>query len=341
VNRDQIIAVMARVGSRRFEDKKHGWIDFNCPFAAWGHGGGIDKDPSFGVKVDAASGYFCRSCGARGLLVTLPGKLAKRHGPSHHDYVMLMELSEEIRKEEFDGTFRAEWVTEEVESAVVDVPLDPAIWDNYYEPLESSPEALWYLAEGRTIEEPKSLPFDWRVLKGLGCGFYPDHGRIMFPIRDRDNLWGYAGRSTRKAKIKVWNTPGFRKELHILGQHLWKPGLPTIVVEGLFAYARLHALGIACAGNIGAIMGSSISETQATLVGNNAHLWLDNDLAGMQGIHGAPDGHPGAKEILYRRGAQVTIPTWPADKRDPDELTREEALTMLGEKSTDSFRAAF
>lgn len=109
---------------------------------------------------------------------------------------------------------------------------------------------------------------------------------------------------------------------------LWKDQ-PSILVEGLFAYAHVHEItkGRYFPYNIGAIMGSNISPDQAELLfkhGKPVYCLLDGDQAGIAGT-------TGKKGII--RFTKDEVPTfilrYPPPKTDPDDLTYDELCEMV------------
>ena len=126
--------------------------------------------------------------------------------------------------------------------------------------------------------------------RSLGIGHYNGpgimHGRIVIPIRNaRSELVGYAGRSIDAEEPKYRLPPGFHKsqELYNLNRAQHSGSDSVIVVEGYFDAAKVVQAGHR---NVVALMGSSVSDTQAMLIERHfgrVVLMLDGDPAGQHG----------------------------------------------------------
>jgi DNA primase len=158
---------------------------------------------------------------------------------------------------------------------------------------------------------------------GLGfCQIGLMAGRILIPIHNRlGQLVAYAGRwpgeppeNTPKYKLP----PGFRKSLEVFNLHralAVEPKGPWIVVEGYFGCIELWQAGYH---RTVALMGSSLSETQAQLLANavGPHgqiiLMFDEDNAGRLGREKAAR--------CLRRFAKVKVIRLPVEGTQPDHL---------------------
>jgi DNA primase len=137
--------------------------------------------------------------------------------------------------------------------------------------------------------------------------------------------------------VKVKNYFGLRKDLRLLGEHLIVPGLPLLVVEGLFAFAHLVEIGAREICNPVAPMGSDLSMAQRDLlVSHDAPVFLcfDNDPAGSIGLYGPWNKRD---QLFEGNGAidrlKTNAPTflchYPERTDEPDELTLDEVADML------------
>lgn len=113
-------------------------------------------------------------------------------------------------------------------------------------------------------------------------------GRLMFPIRDRDErLVGFGGRALGDAQPKYLNTPEtviFDKSGNLYALHLARDSIQkareVIVVEGYMDAIAAHQLGFR---NVVASMGTALTEAQARLLRRGVDriiLALDADAAG-------------------------------------------------------------
>jgi len=121
----------------------------------------------------------------------------------------------------------------------------------------------------------------------LGIGYYGGpgimHGRVAIPVHNvAHELVAYAGRSVKGEDPKYRFPPGFHKsqELFLLHRARHSGSDTVIVVEGFFDAAKVWQSGHR---NVVALMGSSLSESQAGLLQKHfreAVLMLDGDTAG-------------------------------------------------------------
>lgn len=298
------------------------WIQTTCPFAPYYHTGGRDRNPSFGIMLnpDDYSTYNCFSCKQSGYFYLLIDTLARLRGNFFGD----MESSNrilEIENSLQDGKERKHPV--KIRDEAPPDPLNRVIYENMFNTIESSQLAIDYLTK-RGVSSSTS--------KKLGLLYDSETYRIIFPIEDvKNDLYGFTGRAVldeefinNKKNPKVKNYFHVNKERFLLGENRIKPRKPTLVVEGLFGYARLSEV-MQDEINVVAVMGSNLSKYQAdTLIKSNTSVYLlfDNDDAGSIGIFGRGK-HTGAVHLLYNY-CPLFIPEWPEGKTDPDELTKED-----------------
>lgn len=311
------------------------WVNFSCLLAKHSdeHRFKEDGNPSAGITVgrDGKIYYKCFTCKHQGPFAKTIERLELKSKTLHPALKELVEDEQEFPDFEYLYTH----VQNEK------IKPEPLPFANIFEDIDDYVIAQKYLL---------SRNISLTTAKNIGLQYDPDGQRIVFPVRDRQGVtYGYTGRSIdpdAKPKIKDYH---FQKSLFILGIELWKSDLPTILVEGLFAYAHLHELakGKYFPYNIGAIMGSSISQEQADIligIGQPIYCLLDGDAAGRTGVVGTrEDGKlkkPGlihhTKDniptfmLKYPRytinvmGAPVVI-----QKSDPDWLTFEEVWSIL------------
>ncbi|HTR68199.1 MAG TPA: toprim domain-containing protein [Terriglobales bacterium] len=161
----------------------------------------------------------------------------------------------------------------------------------------------------------------------LGIGYYGGpgimHGRVAIPVHNvARELVAYAGRSVKGEDPKYRFPPGFHKsqELFLLHRARDSGSDTVIVVEGFFDAAKVWQSGHR---NVVALMGSSLSESQAGLLQKHfreAVLMLDGDTAGQS-----------ATAAIMRRLSQIikveAIHLSPGVQ--PDQLASREINTAL------------
>lgn len=315
------------------------WINFSCPVAPYSvdHGNKPDNSPSAGaiISVSGKPIWKCFTCKGQGPVSNLYRYLQTKN--SNVDYSeIIAALDKDSEIPEYDTRF----ITQEK------LVCEPLEYSDLFDPTDKFVESSKYLAD-RGISPTTATK--------LGLGFDKDNHRIVFPVKDKlGRTYGFTGRTTLSdksvPKIKDYYFP---KSLFILGQEHWNKDYPVIIVEGLFAYAKLHEIskGRYFPYNIGAIMGSSASPDQIDILtnfGKPVICLLDNDKAGHAGMFGRtimPDWSKAKREAERAKGMVYMLkdhlPTfivkWPThivdgktiEKTDPDDLTFEELSSML------------
>jgi hypothetical protein len=307
-----------------------------CPFAPFTHRNGTDHNPSLSIRIvdNGYSYYQCWSCKMRGRLFALKHKLALvLTGQGDIPSIEAMKALEEKAIDElpYMPPIYINEMTEKPE------PINEAIYENMFEDVYDHPSACAYL-DGRGISSGTVSKLDIR--------YDAVEERIIFPVRGRDGkLYGYTGRTIRADWVtvhaetgkypKVKDYAGLQKRFFLLNEQNLDNGKPTLVVEGLFALARMVELGIEASLNLVAVLGSYLTPPKINTLastGNAVYLLFDNDEAGRAGIFGIEkDGlrvSEGAVHHLYGK-VPVCIPAYPKGKTDPDELTRADLDFML------------
>lgn len=322
--------VLSQLGIEVLQRTYSGWLHASCPFAEWTHRSGRDSRPSFGAKVDEGgiSSYHCHSCKMHGRISSLARALGHyRHGNTQHYVTLAMEADDGDRM-----GLSPNWQDEVQEQEQPPEPVVEEIYANMFEPAEASAIARQYL-EGRGI----SL----RTADSLGILYDPRQGRVVFPVRGPSgDCFGYSGRGVNdEVQPKVRDYSGLKKRWHILGSDRWRFGdaRPLIIVEGLFGFAHLVELNVEAVADVGALLGSEMTDHKADLIrqrNTRTFLLVDNDAAGDQCLFGRmhPDGtqdfHGGAVAMLENL-VPLALPAWPEGKDDPDQLTKREVWDIL------------
>lgn len=292
------------------------WVQASCPFTEK-HSGGRDKHPSFGVSVGPQSFYNCFTCHSKGPFKDLPQHV------------------------QMDGNDRAKLLEEFQLAEAVGVEIDPESYEAFNEEIPSLPEQVYGDLFPPVGEVPAALTYcesrdiGEDTCDRLGLGVWPEETRIMFPIRGFDGqLYGYQGRAyTDGQKPKTWNTEGLQKACHLLGAEHADLEKPTVLVEGLFAYAAFHEFDIphTMDVNVMAILGSQLSVEQADMLvqlNKPVCFFLDGDKAGRTGVWG-DDKKEGGIHMLSRAGLPVSAVEYPPRVSDPDLLSIEQIEDMI------------
>ena len=72
MKRDDIVSFLHLLNAREVRHDSE-WLRCCCPLEKWRHQEGVDRTPSFGIRIseDKPSAYFCFSCGCHGSLMKL------------------------------------------------------------------------------------------------------------------------------------------------------------------------------------------------------------------------------------------------------------------------------
>ena len=194
------------------------------------------------------------------------------------------------------------------------------------------------IALGFTEDDLVKAGLLYRYESGATRDFF--HGRLMFPIHDRQGrVTGFGARALDGSQPKYLNTsqtPLFDKRstlyaLHLAGDSIRRENA-AVVVEGYMDAIAAHQHGCA---NVVASMGTALTERQVSLLrplASSYVLALDPDTAGQEAtlrslqsswraVSVQAVGRP--SQDMYRRDpVSLKIAELP-DGKDPDELIRE------------------
>lgn len=328
-------SIMAKLGlTSDARMSPRGWIEVPCPFAQWKHAGGVDRHPSFGIKVENAgrSFYKCQTCKSGGPIGALVRELGRLRGIDYG------AIAGEAEAADLFGTSLPDYETLFATRATALVPLDEDAMAGLFDPPDEWPKAALDFLASRGV----SL----KTAEWIGLGFDPEKKRITFPVRGEDgSLYGFTGRTILKDhRPKVLDYLGLPKEHVILGVDRWRPGVPKLIVEGLFAYARCIENGALDYCDVGALLGAELTEGKAAILRNHLAtqvIMMDPDKAGTDATWGpeATERDRWGKEHTVRqfergivaklyRHTMLVVPQFPdlgdrpadIDYLNPDEL---------------------
>lgn len=306
------------------------WMHTACPFARWLHRRGTDKSRGCAVKVEdnGISAYDCPACGQHGKLSGLARALAHYRGVNYDDIAAEADHYDMISNQlaPFDD------VHEQVREIV---PLDESLFEGIFEPIKDHPEAVAFMM---------SRGISPRTVNKLGLEYDPDKKRITFPVRGREGeLYGWSGRTViPNWEPRILDYQNLPKRALILGMERWEEGKPLVLVEGLFAYAHFHEIGVDQFANVGALLGSALTEEKRNIIiefGAPVHLFVDPDQAGDKFLWGKLLDQPKGKQFFDGKGAVAAlraevptfVPVWPEGCDDPDNLTGDMVAYMMSQ----------
>jgi hypothetical protein len=165
----------------------------------------------------------------------------------------------------------------------------------------------------------------------FGAGYYAGEGflqgRVVFPIHNPEGgLIAYAGRSLDGSEPRYLFPAGFRKSAVIFNLHRAIIGSAAsatrraVVVEGFFDCLKVNQAGH---GNVVALMGASLSDTQAMLLERHFRelvLMLDGD---------EPGRRASRMVAAQLRGRLPLRIAWAPEGRQPDQLSDPEIQRIL------------
>jgi len=318
------------------------WLPGRCPFAAWAHQSGQDTNHSFGVHINTKgkSAYKCFACGNQGSMAKLAFNLG--HG-RNKDYSKIAHEIEIAEITGLDPLNLPEWDDEETtQNQSRDVP-------ELY-------EGVYPWAIGHPYLRQRGI--HWNTAYALRLRYDSVQQRILFPVYDRRGQFNgfsgrYSGRKPLPAKYpRVRDYLGLPKRKLLLGEHYprsrSRAGLreprATIIVEGLFDYARVKQATAGGAYGVLCILGTEITaEKRATLLELDKPLiWMvDNDEAGRKVLYGKIDlktrthiHETGMLHLLYGKLPQL-LTEYPKrlirgkDIKDPGDCTDQEIRDMI------------
>lgn len=334
---EQARVILSKLGLQLPPPNAAGWSHLACPYAPWRHARGTDRSKGFAVKVEdnGISAFKCPSCKAHGRLSGLARGLAGYRGQNYDDIAIEADSFDMMssRVLDFDEQFAP---IEEMPE-----PLDEEAFSGLFEQIADYPEARRFMVRrgvSRVTCEKLKLEFD------------AEKRRIVFPVRDGEGrLYGWSGRTViPDHEPKVLDYAGLPKTMLILGEERWRPGKPKLIVEGLFAYARMHEIGAEEIIDIGALLGSALTDGKAAILkrhGCTVMPLMDPDKAGDVCLFGqwhdgsydqstgeVQEGHfegGGLVDVLAEE-IPIALPFYPAGVTDPDNLTIEQLQHMVG-----------
>ena len=328
MNESSLRSILAKLGIQ-VQGKSGDWVKAACPFASFFHSSGKDLHPSFTAKIDPhdSSFYYCHACKMRGRISSLARALG------HHRHSSLLYYSEVIGEADQADQENVIFSDYEDRFSHRDLPQEPLveeIFDNMYSDAIDDSDSLGYLHK-RDISAFTS--------DKLGLRWDERQNRILFPIRNpMGDLMGFSGRAiASNVEPKIRDYAGLKKRQHILGSHRWREDKrPLVIVEGLFGYAHLVELNVEKVADVGAILGSTLSDKKCDLIidrNTRTILLIDDDEAGDLCLFGR--NNDGAIDKLSRQNFPVYTPVWPVGKDDPDSLTKHEIWQIIQGKVND------
>lgn len=291
-------------------NKGSGWVESKCPLAPWRHRSGIDRNPSFGVKVmPGDSQVWCFSCQYGGTQTTLLYELEH----CGHEFNFAEALRAITLAGEGEDLDDIEFEYEEAR-ATEDLYEFPEWYIGGFESAVFGTRVHPYL-ESRNVSVQFATAYDLR--------FDAHRHRICFPIRDyRGRLMGVHGRAIsdlEKSKYYVYKHEGHSNQSVWLGEHLVDREEPVVLVESVFDLASTwevyeNVLTYRSAGvNAGALARINWASTII--------CFFDNDEAGKMGVERVRDGFRDTRTRVHA--------IWPPEGKDPGDMAEYDIAELL------------
>lgn len=303
----KLVDILQRLSINNITETNKKWVGFSCPLAehSAAHGFKKDEHPSAGATLGEDGVYYwnCFCCGAKGTLSRLVTSLSKQRRVSYAN--ILGELTIGRYYEDYDS------ISYKGTEVGKNLPIPDYVYEAVFEDLDN--EANEYMTKRGITKE---------TIDTLSIRYSSIRKRVIFPYINADQeIVGYSGRSILpNPKRKMLNSQ-FNKNTVLLGMHLWK-GRPTVIVEGLFAYAKAYQV-LHKDYDVAALSGTSLSEQQANILINKdmpVILFLDGDAPGVAATKVVSET---IKENLLTYKVKYT------DITDIDLLTNEEILAKV------------
>lgn len=336
--------VLEALGADNIKSTGSDYLMCSCLHAPYSnaHSSGYDRNPSMRIKStdDGSQSYYsCFSCGNHGTIKELVIRLGNLRKV---DYTQVLNFIEDTDSEFFMPSFdqlvekhrkKLDLNVTPIEPNPKFIPMNDSYqgmkylnhrgiqqsgidkarlqFDNYEQrivfPVIGNDQLLYGYTSRAAIPDKYFPTRKCRVTKqwDFGSKLPLDETYEPFYMDDRD----------KKVSItyeKIRDYKGLRKQMHIIGMHLWDTGKPVFIVEGLFGYLHLLSIGADQYFNIGSTMGASISDYQVErlrMFGKPVYILFDNDKAGRIAMFGT-DKKQGAISKLEHK-VNLFLPKWP------------------------------
>lgn len=295
-----------------------GWVLASCPLGPWRHEGGVDKNPSFGIRITPGDAdCHCFSCDYHGKMSDLATTLSLRYkaqprgpAPDFKTAFALLEGTESDLEFDFDAPD-----VEEALFAKKKADLHPFAekWLATFPRALDIPFARDYLQE-RGVSDEVATFLDLRA--------DTTRERVCFPVRDfKGTLMGLHGRNRPgiEPRYHMYLFKGQKNQVVWLGESWVDFSKPVVFVEGPFDLAAV----LPVYPNVVSPLFASPGVDKLRRMQGALEIFTLYD-------HGT-GGSKGRQKVssFFRKGQLVTHLMPPPHRKDPGECTPHELLDLF------------
>lgn len=245
MDKQRILELLPHLNSRpTSEQNRTGWVISSCPFALFKHSQGVDRHPSFGVRIveRQISDYHCFSCDSHGVLMDLAIELKHLFAGSAPEGYDLRSAVSMIHAEEDAAELGYVPDYGEREETNNKVKHFPEEWLDSFQPWYKFKTAREYLQKRNVMED---------LADQLDLRFDSTRQRVCFPIRDWGGyLVGLHGRdiTDKQMAYYVYKYKDHFNKLVWPGEQHLDVDKPVILCESVFDYASIYRVyrNVAC-----------------------------------------------------------------------------------------------
>ncbi len=222
------------------DDVTDSWVNTHCPLAPWRHSRGSDRNPSFGVKVEAGeSRVWCFSCHFGGTQTSLLLELSRLLKGELHTLNIRAAMEMIADVEEGNEDRPISWDEDEVQEDFV----FPEKWLERFSVAYHEGQVHAYLEE-------RGMPYE--IAEALDLRYMHSEDRVCFPIRNWNmELVGLHGRAVLDAvqpRYRMITYKGRKNPIAWLGESWIDTTKPVVLAESVFDLARVYQVyrNVAC-----------------------------------------------------------------------------------------------
>jgi DNA primase len=215
---------------------REGWVIASCPFAKTRHSHGVDKHPSFGVKIEphGLSNFHCFSCGSSGDLMDIIITL-KQEQKYQLDGYKIAKALEMLAVEDEEDMLDIMAFDDEIKEQKKQIYVFSDKFVNSFQSVIHFPEGVAYLKERGLTD---------KIINDIDVRYDSSLDRVVFPIKDwNGDVVGMHGRhiyGQYHNPYYVYKEKGRCNPVVWYGEDKINPNEPVILVESVFDRLRIY-----------------------------------------------------------------------------------------------------